>query len=141
MLFKKSGFTLIELLIVVAIIGLLSLIAWPSYQDYVKKGKRAEGKSALAQAAQAMERYFTNNNTYTVDLAEAGFRAYSGESAATSGYTLTAIAGTTQTIATSFILTAVPSNWDDTTGCGNLTINHSGTRGVSGGAYTSAQCW
>ena len=77
----------------------------------------------------------------TADLAEAGFRAYSGESAATSGYTLTAIAGATTTIATSFILTAEPSNWDDTTGCGNLTINQSGTRGVSGGAYTLAQCW
>ena len=141
MLRKKTGFTLIELMIVVAIVGLLTLLAWPSYQDYIKKGKRAEGKSALAQAAQAMERYFTNNNTYTVDLTAAGFKAYSGESAATSAYTIVAIAGTTGTIATSYILTAAPSSWDDTAACGDLTINQAGTRGVTGGAYTSVQCW
>ncbi len=141
MLGKKTGFTLIELMIVVAIIGVLTLIAWPSYQDYVNKGKRAEGKSAVAQATQAMERYFTNNNTYTVDLTAAGFRAFSGESAATSAYTITAIAGSTGTIATSYVLTASPNNWSDTAGCGDLTINQMGTKGVSGGALTSAQCW
>lgn len=61
---KPSGFTLIELMIVVAIIGLLSAIAYPSYTDYVTETRRADGMSALSGFANAMERYYTTNGTY-----------------------------------------------------------------------------
>ena len=61
---RGRGFTLVELMIVVAIIGLLSAIAVPGYQDYVRKGKRTEGKAALAAAASRLERFYTQNNCY-----------------------------------------------------------------------------
>lgn len=61
---KENGFTLIELLIAIAIVGILSAIVYPSYQDSMKKSRRADAQAALQGLAQAMERYYTTNGTY-----------------------------------------------------------------------------
>lgn len=61
---RERGFTLIELMIVVAIIGILAAIAYPSYQNSVEKSRRTDAKSALSGLAGAMERHYTTNSTY-----------------------------------------------------------------------------
>lgn len=61
---RNSGFTLIELMIVVAIIGILASIAYPSYLDYVERARRSDAQGALLGLANAMERHHTANNTY-----------------------------------------------------------------------------
>jgi type IV pilus assembly protein PilE len=53
---SNKGFTLIEVMIVVAIVGILAAVAYPSYQDHVRKSRRAEAQSALMGLAAAMER-------------------------------------------------------------------------------------
>ncbi len=53
---SPKGFTLIELMIVVAIIGILATIAYPSYQDQVRKSRRASAMIAVEEVAQAQER-------------------------------------------------------------------------------------
>ena len=47
---KHQGFTLIELMIVVAVVAILSSIAYPSYTEYVRRGHRAEARAGLLQA-------------------------------------------------------------------------------------------
>lgn len=63
-LMRHKGFTLIELMIAVAILAIIMAIAIPSYQQYVVRSNRAEAKTILMQAAQALERCYTRYNAY-----------------------------------------------------------------------------
>ncbi len=69
---KNKGFSLIELMIVLAIIGILSAIGYPSYDSYMKKSRRADGKIALQRMADRQERFYLQNNTYTTATASVG---------------------------------------------------------------------
>ena len=62
---KSAGFTLIELLIVIAIVGILAAIAYPSYQGAVIKSHRTDAMGDLINFQSAMERHYTVNNSYT----------------------------------------------------------------------------
>lgn len=63
---KLKGFTLIEMLIAVAILGIIAAIAFPSYQEQVRKSKRKDAVYALTDIANRMERYYSENNTYVI---------------------------------------------------------------------------
>lgn len=65
---KQQGFSLIELMIVVAIVGILAAIAYPSYQNYVLRSGRADGQAKLMEILQAQERFYSQNQTYTANL-------------------------------------------------------------------------
>jgi len=61
---RSRGFTLIELMIVVAIVGILALISYPSYQNHVRKTKRADAKVALTELANRQEKFFGQCSAY-----------------------------------------------------------------------------
>jgi type IV pilus assembly protein PilE len=65
---RERGLTMIELMLTVAIIGILGAIAFPSYLDSVRKGRRSEAVAALTQVQQAQERWRANNAAYTNEL-------------------------------------------------------------------------
>jgi type IV pilus assembly protein PilE len=62
---RQLGFTLIEILVVVAILGILATVAYPSYQDYITRGQIAEGTSTLADMRVRMEQFFQDNRDYS----------------------------------------------------------------------------
>jgi type IV pilus assembly protein PilE len=84
-----AGFTLIELMIVLAVAAILALVAVPSYQDSVRKSRRADATAALTRMLQVQERYRSGAPQYASAVASAA--AMPGASGASSEghYTLT----------------------------------------------------
>lgn len=70
---KQRGFSLIEVMIVMAIIGVLFAVAYPSYQQHMIETRKADGLSIINKVIQAQERFYVNRLTYTIDLTELGF--------------------------------------------------------------------
>jgi len=61
---EMSGFTLIEMMIAIAIIGILAMVAYPSYQDSMRSSRRADGIAAALQVQVAQERFRGNCRFY-----------------------------------------------------------------------------
>jgi type IV pilus assembly protein PilA len=68
----EHGFTLIELMIVVAIIGILSSIAIPAYQDYIMRSKVVELVNAAGICRTSVADYYTTNGVMPADADAAG---------------------------------------------------------------------
>ncbi len=135
----NAGFTLVELMVVVVIVGILASVVYPSYVEYVNKGRRAECASAILQTANLLERYFTTNNTYDDDFTEIGRpNNLSGSSAASSACTLAIAAPAGGALTSGFVITGTPNRADGK--CGNLTFNHLGVKGESGSESVD-YCW
>lgn len=68
---RDRGFTLIELMIALVVVGILSALAFPSFMDSIRKGRRSEAFTALSNVQQAQERWRANNASYNSDLSTA----------------------------------------------------------------------
>jgi len=124
---KSAGFTLIELMIAVAIMGIIAAVGYPSYTDYVKKSRRADGHLALMNSVQSMERCKTSRFTY-VGCTIAASQSSSPEDY----YSITLAAGLTSS---KFTIEATAQNAQESdTDCPKLTINELGER-------TPIDCW
>jgi type IV pilus assembly protein PilE len=149
---SAAGFTLIEVMIAVLVVAILSAIAFPSYQDQVRKSKRAEGKAALLRAAQLEERFYTTNQIYADELSTLFFGVpgtvvRSGEDDPTKGnYILTVAAAPVAAggLQQGYTLTATPTGFADPD-CGVLTLSSTGVRTFTfsgdAGKSNKDRCW
>lgn len=126
---SQLGVTLIELMIVVAIVAILSAIAYPSYRQFIVRTNRSEAKIALLSVQVAEEKWYLQHSTYTGTLSDLGVAATTPK-----GNYAISMSGIS---ATGYTATATPAGGqtDDTT-CGTYTINQSGDK-----TPTSAECW
>ena len=129
---NSKGFTLIELMIVVAIVGIISSIAFTMYRDNVIASKRTEGRSALQQAAGTLEKCRSLYGSY--NHANCNYADFTSESN---------LYGITSALAaSSFTLTATPvagQSQANDADCTTLTLTNTGVKGATG-ADTS-DCW
>ncbi len=87
----ERGFTLIELMIVLAVLAILSAVAYPSYVETVLKGRRSEARAALAELMQQQERHMTQAGSYrktALGDVSSPFKTYAGERRASTSYLL-----------------------------------------------------
>ncbi|PWK50919.1 type IV pilin protein [Pleionea mediterranea] len=133
---KKSGFTLVELMIVVAIIGLVAAIAYPSYEAYIVRSKRADGMAAMLNAVSAMERHRAVNMRYTGAAADTTFEKDIPVGEANPYYELSL--GTVT--ASTYIIRATPQN-SMTGKDGALSINQAGVKTWTDKNGNTSNCW
>lgn len=130
------GFTLIELLIAVTVALVLAAVAYPSYSGHIAKSRRGDGKQALVELAQKLERFYTERGTYAgATLGSSGIYPSSSQG----GYYTLSI--TSQT-ADGFVISAAPTGAQTGDACGTLKYNQLGSASLGSDATaTLAACW
>lgn len=115
---QTRGFTLIELMIVVAIIGIVSAIAYPSYQGYVIKSNRTDMMSEMHNIASEIQSRKLAQGAYSNALITGLGGEYPTQSTAL--YTITF---TPNPLAANWTITATPKAAGQMANDGNLSIN------------------
>ena len=146
----QRGFTLVEIMVVLAIVMTIAAIAMPSYTENINRSKRAEAKAQLLEAAQFMQRFYSQNDSYAqnragnaVAIPDALARVPRSAASGSQNYTI-GFATPAPTVAT-FTLQAAPRAGGSMASdkCGTFTLTHAGQRGLAGNATgtTADSCW
>lgn len=141
---QQHGLTLIELVVVVAIIGILSAVALPSYRDYVLRGKLADAQTQLSGTRARLEQYYQDNRSYPSQCGgtAAGLPTFTMPTAS-KYFTVTCAAGATA--GQTFLLSATGIAAGGTAGF-TFTLDDQGNRNTTAaptadGWATATGCW
>jgi type IV pilus assembly protein PilE len=137
---RQRGFSILEALAVVTMIGVITVIAYPTLRDQAIKGRRADAHTALLESALKEQQYFAQHGSYTDDMRALGYGAdpttspkgaYQVDATLTGGgqgFTLKATRQGAQTA-------------DHT--CGDLTLSHTGVKSAVNNTDSTPgkNCW
>jgi type IV pilus assembly protein PilE len=138
---RQRGVTLIELLVAVVIVGILGMIAYPSYTSHLVKSRRAQATACLQEAAQYMERFYTTNLRYD-QTATTSIAVSLPTTACIQDLNGRYVLSIASVSANAFALKATPQGAQATadTQCGTLGLSQAGTKTITG-TGTVAACW
>jgi type IV pilus assembly protein PilE len=129
----QAGFTLIEIMVVVAIIGILSSIAYPAYVESVSASRRADMQRALGEAEQFMRRYYSARDTYKDAVLPTQLTQSPREGGAV--YTISLIESSAAvnkaTKETTFELRATRTGTMSSDKCGDLSVDQTGAKTIA----------
>lgn len=121
---RNHGFTLVELLITVAIVGILTSIALPSYQQYIIRGNRSAAQSQMLDIANREQQFLFANRSYA-DKAALTASGYVLPTAVSSKYSYDVTVANNAS-PPSFLITFTPSGSQSTDGA--ITLDSLGNK-------------
>jgi type IV pilus assembly protein PilE len=124
---RQYGFTLVELMIAVAVVAVLTRIAYPSYQEYMKRGYRASSQTLLLDLANREQQYLLDNRSFVGGTSAVATLLPSGVPVEVSAYytlTITVTAGPPPT----FEVKATPKTGTVLAGESPFTVDQDGTK-------------
>jgi type IV pilus assembly protein PilE len=135
----STGFTLIELMITVAIVAILAAIAVPSYQDYVRKGRRADAQGFMLDVVARQQHFLLDRRSFAVSITDAPASNGLGLTVPTNVSAFYTITIVTDNAARppSFVVTGTPAGSQVGETCGTLTIDQRGVKDRTG----TGSCW
>jgi len=126
---SQKGFSLIELMIGVAIVGILGVVAYPSYQDFIRTGNRADVMGQLVELTLEMEQFRASRNSY-LGAASGGSDIGTPDPNLIMALDENVIRNYTITISAadrdSYMLSAIPKGMQAEDVCGTITIGVNG---------------
>ena len=128
---NKKGFTVVELLITMAIIGILTAIAFPSYQSNVRKGSRAAAQAAMIQVADREAQYLLDARNYALGSSALTTLNVTLPTDVSTKYTVTVTAAdgtSTPSTPPTYTIMATPITGGPQVADGTLSLTHTGAK-------------
>jgi type IV pilus assembly protein PilE len=127
---KQSGFSLIELMITVVVVAILAAVAYPSYQDHLRKGRRASAQAFMMEIANRQQQYLLDARGYAIGSTALTALSITTPSDVAAHYSLT-VDPSAPTTPPSYTITATPTSTAQSAD-GALTLDHQGNKTRNG---------